>query len=573
MEQAIEKTITACVVCNAPSTSKCGRCHIAYYCGTEHQREHWKDHKQICRPRQIPTVTAPGAAVASAATGTRCCNCDQPLGDDVHVCLCSRYAVCRDCEHKGAQHDPQDCISYATAQVVNGGDSGPISMMRDVITTPAPPPADSDKIQHCMDLLKTLPLLTVHVGHCLLVLSTTVGRHVLGECGNEDVLFWNTRTSEAIERLQRWPFVRKFADLSSGEQHQLVPVMIRHLPEDALALVAPHEDWLPLLLLQIETEHTRKYLHAFVRYRVLRVTYQSLSGQNDDQGDMMADLIQVLPCIQAVASSAHARYRPGNPQPVVVATYVTRGAVPVPVLAPEFNTLDLAVMYIDWLKIVVMFLRKDLPSGGAVAPFPHPGDPLRTLIMQNEFNLSSAIKNLGLAVIFYGDEFARSELPWGQLSPVWDCAVRAIVQAARCDWGLLRDVSLSALQHMPRANLHTSMWRDVLFHWAIQCWRQGGSKDVPAGFVPLYSGEGSPRPVGALEAAVRFVGPLHTEAYYTLIEIQSGLRGVDPRTQLERQLLDAVTSAIRDPAAFFSSLQVDVVQPGQANPAVGRPAP
>ncbi|GAQ79861.1 hypothetical protein KFL_000400040 [Klebsormidium nitens] len=26
----------------------CGRCHMAYYCGKEHQRLHWKEHKKVC---------------------------------------------------------------------------------------------------------------------------------------------------------------------------------------------------------------------------------------------------------------------------------------------------------------------------------------------------------------------------------------------------------------------------------------------------------------------------------------------------------------------------------------------
>ena len=27
---------------------KCGRCHNVYYCGTRHQKQHWKEHKQTC---------------------------------------------------------------------------------------------------------------------------------------------------------------------------------------------------------------------------------------------------------------------------------------------------------------------------------------------------------------------------------------------------------------------------------------------------------------------------------------------------------------------------------------------
>ena len=44
---------------NGEGLLRCSRCRSAHYCGVEHQKQHWKVHKQIC-----------GSAVATATTGT-----------------------------------------------------------------------------------------------------------------------------------------------------------------------------------------------------------------------------------------------------------------------------------------------------------------------------------------------------------------------------------------------------------------------------------------------------------------------------------------------------------------------
>lgn len=43
----------ACLVCNITAAKgkplkRCSRCHSVYYCSPEHQRLHWKEHKQLC---------------------------------------------------------------------------------------------------------------------------------------------------------------------------------------------------------------------------------------------------------------------------------------------------------------------------------------------------------------------------------------------------------------------------------------------------------------------------------------------------------------------------------------------
>jgi energy-converting hydrogenase A subunit M len=38
-----------CYVCGEPAKYDCSRCHAAYYCGTEHQKQHWNSHRLICK--------------------------------------------------------------------------------------------------------------------------------------------------------------------------------------------------------------------------------------------------------------------------------------------------------------------------------------------------------------------------------------------------------------------------------------------------------------------------------------------------------------------------------------------
>mmetsp|Transcript_132417 Transcript_132417/g.197335 ORF Transcript_132417/g.197335 Transcript_132417/m.197335 type:complete len:134 (+) Transcript_132417:111-512(+) len=37
-----------CPVCQEKATSRCSRCKSVWYCGAEHQRQHWKAHKSDC---------------------------------------------------------------------------------------------------------------------------------------------------------------------------------------------------------------------------------------------------------------------------------------------------------------------------------------------------------------------------------------------------------------------------------------------------------------------------------------------------------------------------------------------
>lgn len=46
----IKGEIKPCRVCKTvENTSRCGRCKIAFYCGTEHQKKDWPVHKAACK--------------------------------------------------------------------------------------------------------------------------------------------------------------------------------------------------------------------------------------------------------------------------------------------------------------------------------------------------------------------------------------------------------------------------------------------------------------------------------------------------------------------------------------------
>ena len=51
-----------CTVCSAPSTQRCGRCKVEYYCSRDHQLKAWRDgHKQACgkQPAAVSLSSTP----------------------------------------------------------------------------------------------------------------------------------------------------------------------------------------------------------------------------------------------------------------------------------------------------------------------------------------------------------------------------------------------------------------------------------------------------------------------------------------------------------------------------------
>lgn len=42
-----------CPVCGTKSTLRCSNCHLTFYCDRKHQKEHWPEHKKVCRPFKV----------------------------------------------------------------------------------------------------------------------------------------------------------------------------------------------------------------------------------------------------------------------------------------------------------------------------------------------------------------------------------------------------------------------------------------------------------------------------------------------------------------------------------------
>lgn len=43
----------SCHVCSSPATQKCAGCQSVFYCSRDHQKQHWKRHKQACTPARL----------------------------------------------------------------------------------------------------------------------------------------------------------------------------------------------------------------------------------------------------------------------------------------------------------------------------------------------------------------------------------------------------------------------------------------------------------------------------------------------------------------------------------------
>lgn len=42
-----------CAICLATAIQKCSGCQAVHYCSKDHQKQHWKEHKNECVPARI----------------------------------------------------------------------------------------------------------------------------------------------------------------------------------------------------------------------------------------------------------------------------------------------------------------------------------------------------------------------------------------------------------------------------------------------------------------------------------------------------------------------------------------
>jgi len=47
------ENISHCAFCGNSASSKCGACTLVVYCSKEHQKAHWKQHKNECASYEV----------------------------------------------------------------------------------------------------------------------------------------------------------------------------------------------------------------------------------------------------------------------------------------------------------------------------------------------------------------------------------------------------------------------------------------------------------------------------------------------------------------------------------------
>lgn len=57
-----------CEWCGGAGTSRCGRCHVVYYCSREHQMEDWTNHKKVCKKSVSLVMSPPNVNLPSASS-------------------------------------------------------------------------------------------------------------------------------------------------------------------------------------------------------------------------------------------------------------------------------------------------------------------------------------------------------------------------------------------------------------------------------------------------------------------------------------------------------------------------
>ncbi|KZV72437.1 hypothetical protein PENSPDRAFT_733503 [Peniophora sp. CONT] len=84
-----------CTSCNAPTSRVCARCKHTLYCSSEHQKKHWKQHRQACVPYGAQLVKKGILLPFDSATPEIvhvACEVAEPEDDDIPWPIC--HLVC-----------------------------------------------------------------------------------------------------------------------------------------------------------------------------------------------------------------------------------------------------------------------------------------------------------------------------------------------------------------------------------------------------------------------------------------------------------------------------------------------
>jgi len=107
-------TPQTCPVCEAPAERICSGCHSVAYCSSGHQKTHWKQHKNVCRPfivkrneiygrylvaardleaGSIVMTESPVAVGPKRATFPICLGCHKRVNGEYHCSQCT-FPMC-----------------------------------------------------------------------------------------------------------------------------------------------------------------------------------------------------------------------------------------------------------------------------------------------------------------------------------------------------------------------------------------------------------------------------------------------------------------------------------------------
>jgi len=114
------KNCESCLVCDSPGSKKCSGCNSAAYCSAEHQKQHWKLHKNQCKPYKVKTSEIYGRYLVASrnltagtvvikepylAIGPKqdslpiCLGCHKRLTKELYRCSKCKFPVCNsECE-------------------------------------------------------------------------------------------------------------------------------------------------------------------------------------------------------------------------------------------------------------------------------------------------------------------------------------------------------------------------------------------------------------------------------------------------------------------------------------------
>lgn len=104
--------MTTCNQCGAIANVRCGDCRSAHYCSKTCQKDHWPNHRDICKHEQLKkeiqkqkqAIAIPDKVMRDIEDLANFCALDKIRAEDANECYCSKCAAL--CLHIPGMYDP-----------------------------------------------------------------------------------------------------------------------------------------------------------------------------------------------------------------------------------------------------------------------------------------------------------------------------------------------------------------------------------------------------------------------------------------------------------------------------------